>query len=116
ENIEEEKFNELFTVDKPIIFNFHGYTNVIEELIYRRKHRFDIIHGYEEEGTITTPFDMRVINSIDRYHLVIDALDLLNSTNKELKQSCIDSLDRHNKMIRETGKELPEVDNWKWID
>lgn len=116
EQMPEEDFDKLFTLDKPVIFAFHGYPNVIEELIYKRTHRFAIIHGYEEEGTITTPFDMRVLNKIDRYHLVIDAIDLLGNKNNNLKDYCLQKLDEHNKMIRETGNEIPEVLNWKWKD
>lgn len=116
EQISEEDFDNLFTPDKPVIFDFHGYPNVIEDLTYQRAHRFAIIHGYEEEGTITTPFDMRVLNKIDRYHLVIDAINLLDINNNNLKDYCIQKLDEHNKMIRETGNEIPEVLNWKWED
>jgi len=114
EQIPNDEFDELFTTDKKVIFNFHGYPNVIEELIYRRDKKFDIIHGYEEEGSITTPFDMRVINQIDRYHLVLDTLKLLGNIKPELKEYCLNKLDEHKKYIKETGQEIDEVLNFKW--
>ena len=117
ENISEDGYNDLFTTDKPVIFSFHGYTNVIEELIYNRKHRFDIIHGYEEEGTITTPFDMRVLNKIDRYNLVLDALRLLDNYTDDtlkLKGHCENALTRHTEKILSDGQELDEVLNFKF--
>ena len=106
ENISDDNYNDLFTTDKPVIFNFHGYTNVVEELIYERTHRFDIIHGYEEEGTITSPFDMRVLNKIDRYHLVLDALRLLDHCEKTLVE--------HTNKIYTDGQEIEEVLNFKF--
>ena len=114
DELDEEEFNNIFPVNIPVIFNFHGYPNVIRELTYNRKQKF-IIHGYEEEGAITTPFDMRVLNKIDRYHLVIEVLNLLNK-NDDLKLYCQDTLMKHHEYIRETGKDLDEVLNWKWKD
>ncbi len=114
DELDEEEFNNIFPVNIPVIFNFHGYPNVIRELTYNRKQKF-ITHGYEEEGAITTPFDMRVLNKIDRYHLVIEVLNLLNK-NDDLKLYCQDILMKHHEYIRETGKDLDEVLNWKWKD
>ena len=114
DELDEEEFNNIFPVNIPVIFNFHGYPNVIRELTYNRKQKF-ITHGYEEEGAITTPFDMRVLNKIDRYHLVIEVLNLLNK-NDDLKLYCQDTLMKHHEYIRETGKDLDEVLNWKWKD
>ena len=114
DELDEEEFNNIFPVNIPVIFNFHGYPNVIRELTYNRKQKF-ITHGYEEEGAITTPFDMRVLNKIDRYHLVIEVLNLLNK-NDDLKLYCQDTLMKHYEYIRETGKDLDEVLNWKWRD
>ena len=114
DELDEEEFNNIFPVNIPVIFNFHGYPNFIRELTYNRKQKF-ITHGYEEEGAITTPFDMRVLNKIDRYHLVIEVLNLLNK-NDDLKLYCQDTLMKHHEYIRETGKDLDEVLNWKWKD
>lgn len=114
DELDEEEFNNIFPVNIPVIFNFHGYPNVIRELTYNRKQKF-ITHGYEEEGAITTPFDMRVLNKIDRYHLVIEVLNLLNK-NDDLNLYCQDILMKHHEYIRETGKDLDEVLNWKWKD
>ena len=117
ENMSEDGYNDLFTTDKPVIFNFHGYPNVIEELIYTRSHRFDIIHGYEEEGTITTPFDMRVLNKIDRFNLVLDALRLIDNYTDDtlkLKEHCEKALEEHNAKILADGQETDEVLNFKF--
>ena len=115
DRITDEEFNEIFTPDKPIVFAFHGYPTVIRELLYKRNRQVKIC-GYEEEGAITTPFDMRVLNSIDRYHLVISAIESLDNIAPELKNECTDTLMRHYEYIRETGKDLDEVLNWKWKD
>ena len=117
ENISDDLYNDLFTIDKPVIFSFHGYPNVIEELIYLRKHRFDVIHGYEEEGTITSPFDMRVLNKIDRFNLVLDALRLLDSYNDDtlkLRDYCEKTLEKHKNKIYSDGQEIEEVLNFKF--
>ena len=113
ERITDEEFNNIFTNDLPVIFAFHGYKSAVEGLIYNRNRKFEV-HGYEEEGAITTPFDMRVLNKIDRYNLVIDAIIAVNKGEEELKQYCISKLEEHNKSIRETGKDIEEVTNWKW--
>ena len=115
ETISDDEFDALFTKDKPVIFAFHGYPSVIRELIYKRSQNFDV-YGYVEEGAITTPFDMRVLNSIDRYHLVLNTLKVLKKDNQELKDYCTSKLTEHFTMIRETGKELPEVENFIWHD
>lgn len=115
DRISDEEFNEIFTPDKPIVFAFHGYPSVIKELLYKRN-RLVKVYGYEEEGAITTPFDMRVLNLVDRYHLVINAIESLNDIDPELKAECQNTLMRHYEYIRETGKDLDEVLNWKWKD
>lgn len=115
ERISDEEFDKLFPPLKPVIFAFHGYPSVIKELIYNRNRKFDV-YGYVEEGAITTPFDMRVLNKIDRYHLVLNAIDVLDESETELKQYCLDKLEEHHKLIRETGKDLIEVTNWIWKD
>ena len=111
----DEEYNNIFTVDKPIIFAFHGYPNLIHELTYNRDNRNIHVHGYKEEGTITTPFDMRVQNELDRYHLVLDVLKYVDIEGEEkLREYCYDMLDKHYNYIREYGVDMEEVDNFKW--
>ena len=114
----DEEYNEIFTTDKPIIFAFHGYPNVIHELTYNRINRDLHVRGYNEEGTITTPFDMRVQNKIDRYHLILDVLNYVPKLKKEieLKEYCETMLKKHHDYIRKNGREIKEVSNWKWKD
>lgn len=113
----QEEYNKLFTKDKPIIFAFHGYPHLIHQLTYKRVNQNMHVHGYTEEGTITTPFDMRVVNKLDRYHLVLDVLKYtkINSNRKKsLQKKCLDTLDYHNEYIKENGVDIPEVVNFKW--
>ena len=113
----DKKYDELFTENKHIIFAFHGYPSLIHELTYKRKNQNMHVHGYIEEGTITTPFDMRVQNKIDRYHLVLDVLKYVNKYKKEaenLKIYCNDMLKKHYLYIREVGKDIDEVATWQW--
>ncbi len=110
-------YNALFTKDKPIIFAFHGYPSLIHQLVYNRDNDNIHVKGYNEEGTITTPFDMRVQNKIDRYNLVMDAikyLPQLGNRGSRLIQWCKDKLIEHNQYIREYGEDIPDVKNWKW--
>ena len=110
-------FNALFTKGKPIIFAFHGYPTLIHELLYHRENRNLFVCGYNEEGTITTPFDMRVQNEIDRFHLVLDmikALPELGNKGSYLYQKMMDTLVAHKQYISEYGQDLPEVRDWKW--
>ena len=116
ESLGELEFKEIFPDEVPVIFNFHGYPSVIKGLTYDRDREFEIVHGYEEEGCITTPFDMRVINKIDRFHLVIDTLNLLGNPKPELKESMIAKLEEHTRYVRETGNDLQEVLEFKWHD
>ncbi len=112
-------YDAIFTKDKPIIFAFHGYPSLVHQLTYKRANQNLHVHGYKEEGTITTPFDMRVQNELDRYHLVIDAikyLPQLGNTGSSLIQKCKDTLVEHNHHIRDYGKDLDEVENWTWED
>ena len=109
----------LFTKDKPIIFCFHGYHTLIHELTYRRHNRNIHVYGYKEEGTITTPFDMRVQNEIDRFSLVknvIKHLPQLGNRGSHLIQIMNDKLVEHKQYIHEYGVDLPEVAQWKWKD
>jgi xylulose-5-phosphate/fructose-6-phosphate phosphoketolase len=111
-------FNSLFTMDKPVIFGFHGYPWLIHRLTYRRKNHTNIhVRGYKEEGTITTNFDMTVLNELDRFHLVIDVvnrLPQLGSRGAYVKQMAQDKLVEHREYIRKHGEDLPEILNWKW--
>lgn len=107
----------LFTKDKPILFAYHGYPSLIRELTYRRHNRNLTVKGYIEEGTITTPFDMRVQNCLDRFHLVQDAVNLLPSLGNRgayLVQNMKDKLVEHKQYIHEYGKDLPEILDWRW--
>lgn len=113
--ISEVEYNHLFTVDSPIIFVCQGYSSLIRSLFYDRKNRPVSIHSYQENGAITTPFDMRVLNKIDRYHLAKDiALTAYGSRGEDFARAMDTILEKHNQYIRETGKDLPEVLNWKW--
>lgn len=113
-----DEYNEIFTKDKPIVFAFHGYPHLIHQLTYKRFNQNLHVHGYKEEGTITTPFDMRVLNKLDRYHLVLDVLKYTkikdNSKKNALIKKCEDTLEYHNRYIRENGIDIPEVVNFKW--
>ncbi len=113
------EFNSLFTKDKPIVFVFHGYPTLIHELLYHRENKNLFVCGYQEEGTITTPFDMRVQNEIDRFHIVSDVVDMLPQLGNKgayLKQLMRDKLVMHKQYIGDYGQDLPEVMNWKWED
>ncbi|MBQ3404098.1 MAG: phosphoketolase, partial [Oscillospiraceae bacterium] len=110
-------YDSIFTKDKPIIFAFHGYPKLVHELTYRRHNRNLHVRGYIEEGSITTPFDMRVQNNLDRFHLVIDAvqrLPQLGNRGASLLQMMRDKLVEHKQYIYEYGEDMPEVKNWKW--
>jgi xylulose-5-phosphate/fructose-6-phosphate phosphoketolase len=111
-------FDALFTRDKPVIFAFHAYPYLIHRLTYRRTNHANIhVRGYKEEGTVTTPFDMTVLNDLDRFHLVISAIDRLPQTGNRgtyLKQQLRDKLVEHRHYIREHGQDMPEVRNWTW--
>ena len=112
-----EEYNAIFTKDKPIIFNFHGYPDLIHQLTYDRENPNLHVHGYIEEGTITTSFDMKVQNKIDRYDLVIDALKYLPSLGNRsafLIEECKNKLIEHTNYIHEYGIDMEEIRNWKW--
>ena len=117
--LSDEDFDSLFTRDKPIMFAFHGYPWLIHRLAYRRHNHANLhVRGYKEEGTITTAFDMAVLNDLDRFHLVIDAVNRLPQTGSEgvyLKQQLEDKLVEHQQYIRCHGEDLPEIRNWRWL-
>ena len=112
----DDEYDEIFTKDKPIIFAFHGYPSLIHQLTYKRTNRNIHVHGYIEEGTITTPFDMKVQNKLDRYHLVMDVLNYIDGDYRELNDYCVSMLDKHNKYIKEYGIDMPEVRDFNWAD
>ena len=111
------EYDMLFTQDRPIIFAYHCYPTLIHELTYRRHNKHLHVRGYKEEGTITTPFDMRVLNDIDRFHLVIDVVQRLHSLGNRgayLVQRMNDKLVEHRQYIKDHGVDLPEIREWKW--
>jgi len=116
--LSDEAFDALFTQNKPVIFAFHAYPWLIHRLTYRRTNHGNIhVRGYKEEGTITTPFDMTVLNDLDRFHLVMDAIDRLpqlSAKGSDLKQTMQAKLIQHKQYINQNGQDLPEIRNWKW--
>ena len=116
--LSDSDFDELFTRDKPVIFAYHGYPWLVHRLTYRRtNHRNLHVRGYKEEGTTTTPFDMVVLNDLDRFHLVGDVIDRvpgLGSRAAYAKQALRDKLIDHKNYIHKYGQDLPEIRNWKW--
>ena len=118
--LSDEKFDALFTTDKPIIFAFHGYPWLIHRITYRRAGHDNLhVRGYKEEGTTTTPFDMTVMNDLDRYHLVLDVVARVpglasSSSGNELAAYCHEMRRRHSAYVREHGDDMPEIRDWRW--
>ena len=112
------EFDALFTTDRPVIFAYHGYPWLIHRLTYRRAGHPNIhVRGYKEEGTTTTPFDMVVMNDMDRFHLVMDVIDRVPGLSRKaawLRQEMADTRVRHRAWTREHGDDLPEVRGWTW--
>ena len=111
-------FDQIFTRDKPVIFAYHAYPWLIHRLTYRRTNHDNIhVRGYKEEGTITTAFDMTVLNDLDRFHLVMDTIDRLPQVGDRgiyLKQQLKEKLIEHKQYIRKHGRDMPEISDWKW--
>jgi xylulose-5-phosphate/fructose-6-phosphate phosphoketolase len=116
--LSDKDFDSIFTKDKPVIFAFHGYPWLIHRLTYRRANHKNLhVRGYKEEGTTTTPFDMTVLNDLDRFHLVMDVIERvekLDSTGGHAKQMMRNKIIEHKQYIYEYGDDLPEIKNWKW--
>jgi xylulose-5-phosphate/fructose-6-phosphate phosphoketolase len=112
------EFDAIFTTDRPIIFAYHGYPWLIHRLTYRRNGHDNLhVRGYKEEGTTTTPFDMLVLNDMDRYHLVMDVIDRVPGLARRaatLRQDMVDRRVEHRAHVRRTGEDLPEITGWRW--
>jgi xylulose-5-phosphate/fructose-6-phosphate phosphoketolase len=111
-------FDALFTTGKPVIFAFHGYPTLIHRLTYKRTNHGNFhVHGYKGEGTTTTPFDMVVMNRLDRFHLAMDAvsrLPALNGHSEQFRRTFEEKLQEHQAYVEQHGQDLPEIRNWKW--
>jgi xylulose-5-phosphate/fructose-6-phosphate phosphoketolase len=116
--LSDEDFDSLFTKDKPVIFAFHGYPWLIHRLVYRRTNHGNMhVRGYKEEGTTTTPFDMTVMNELDRFNLaddVIDRVERLQRSSSHVKEWLHNKLIEHKQYIHSHGEDMPEIRNWKW--
>jgi xylulose-5-phosphate/fructose-6-phosphate phosphoketolase len=117
--LSDSDFDSIFTPSKPVIFAFHGYPWLIHRLTYRRKNHANVhVRGYKEEGTTTTPFDMTVLNELDRFHLAEAVIDFLGLAERaaHLRQALRDKLVEHHEYIRKYGDDMPEIKDWKWKD
>lgn len=116
--LSDDEFDSLFTTDKPILFAYHGYPWLIHRLTYRRRNHANLhVRGYKEEGTTTTPFDMVVLNTLDRFHLVIDVANRVPSLQNRaahIKQAMRDKLNQHTQYIHQYGEDMPEILEWTW--
>ena len=114
----DREYDTLFTTDRPVIFAYHGYPWLIHRLTYRRTgHQHLHVRGYKEEGTTTTPFDMLIMNDMDRFHLVMDVIDRvpgLGTHAAALRQDMIDLRTEHRRHTRAEGEDLPDVTGWTW--
>jgi xylulose-5-phosphate/fructose-6-phosphate phosphoketolase len=112
------EFDALFTIDRPVIFAYHGYPWLIHRLTYRRTNHLNIhVRGYKEEGTTTTPFDIVMLNDLDRFHLVMDVIDRvpgLGSKAAHIRQHMADERLRHRQYTREFGEDAPDIRDWVW--
>jgi xylulose-5-phosphate/fructose-6-phosphate phosphoketolase len=114
----DNEFDALFTVDRPVVFAYHGYPWLIHRLTYRRRNHDNIhVRGYKEEGTTTTPFDMVMLNDLDRFHLITDVIDrvpTLGSHAAAFRQEMVDTRLRARAYTREHGVDPPEIGEWSW--
>jgi xylulose-5-phosphate/fructose-6-phosphate phosphoketolase len=112
------QFDALFTAGRPVVFAYHGYPWLIHRLTYRRTNHANFhVRGYKEEGTTTTPFDMVMMNDLDRYHLVMDVIDRVPSLQgrmAHLRQEMVDARARARAYTREHGEDSPEISGWTW--
>lgn len=113
--LSDEEFDKLFTTDKPVIFAFHAYEGMIRDIFFKRHNHNLHVHGYRENGDITTPFDMRVMSELDRFHLAKDAaIASLGQQAAAFASKMDETVTFHKDYIREHGDDIPEVQNWKW--
>ena len=113
--LSDEEFDKLFTTDKPVVFCFHGYEGMIRDLFFDRHNHNVHIHGYRENGDITTPFDMRVLSEMDRFHVAKDAaVAVYGDKASEFAAKMDETVEFHHSYIREHGEDIPEVVNWQW--
>ena len=116
--LNDQDFDALFTTDKPIVFAYHGYPSLIHKLTYSRTNHHNLhVRGYREEGTTTTPFDMTVLNELDRCHLVklvIERVPSLGAHAADLSKIIQDKLIEHARYVRQHGEDMPQIRNWKW--
>ena len=116
--LSDSEFNALFTTDRPVIFAYHGYPWLIHRLTYRRDNHHNLhVRGYKEEGTTTTPFDMVMLNDLDRFHLVMDVIDRVDGLAERaahLRQDMADARLRHRAHTREFGEDALEIRDWTW--
>lgn len=116
--LSDKEFDDFFTLDKPIIFAFHGYPMLIHKLTYRRKNHNNMhVRGYKEEGTTTTPFDMVVMNDLDRFHLALDVVERvekLTPLHAYFRQMIEGKIIEHKHYITAHGEDMPEIRDWKW--
>ena len=113
----DKEYDMVFTENKPILFNFHGYPRLIHQLTYSRKNRNMVVSGYNEEGTITTAFDIRQVNGVDRYHQLLKAIDKLPLSKpkyKEIYEFATRKLQENHDYIREYGVDMPEIADWNF--
>jgi xylulose-5-phosphate/fructose-6-phosphate phosphoketolase len=115
--VSDQEFDALFTTDRPVVFAYHGYPWLIHRLTYRRTNHANLhVRGYKEEGTTTTPFDMVMLNDLDRYHLVVDVIDRAGLADMagHLRQQMVDARLRARQYTREHGEDHPDVSAWTW--
>jgi xylulose-5-phosphate/fructose-6-phosphate phosphoketolase len=116
--LSDRDFDSIFTCDKPVIFAYHGYPYLIHRLTYNRTNHSGMhVRGFEEEGTTTTPFDMVVLNELDRFHLAIEVIERvpkLGVAAAHIKQQFRDALIEHTHYVRQHGEDMPQIRDWKW--